>query len=111
MLDIILSIPVVYVYLVVVVTLLIIGLWTREADPPVGERRTTARTTGRGVGDASVAACCNLGPAPFSALPPRRGHRPFRELQATLSASYAARLEQTIRTIRVGPPPGPGHPI
>jgi hypothetical protein len=111
MLDIILSTPVVYVYLVVVMALLIIGLWTREAGPPLGERRALVWTTGRGIADASVAARCNLDPGPFSVLPPRRGRRPFRDLQATLSASYAARLEQAIRTIRVGPPPGPGHPI
>jgi hypothetical protein len=110
MLDIILSMPVVYVYLVVVVALLIIGLWTREADPPADEPRATARTTERGVVDASVAARCNLDPAPLAVLPPR-DRRLFRELQATLSASYAARLEQAIRTIRVGPPPGPGHPL
>jgi hypothetical protein len=108
MLDIILSKPAFYLYLAVVGALLIRALWPREADPPVGEPRATARTTGRGVGEAWVAARCNLDRAPLwsSALPPRRDRRPFRDLQATLSARYAARLEQAIRTIRVGPPAG-----
>jgi hypothetical protein len=106
--DIILSMPEFCLYLVFVVTLLITALWTRETGPPVGEPRATALTTGRGVGDAPVAARCNRDRAPLrsSALPPQRDRRPFRDLQATLSASYAAKLEQAIRTIRVGPPAG-----
>jgi hypothetical protein len=106
--DIILSMPEVYLYLVFVVVLLIRALWTREIDPPVGEPRATALTTGRGVGDAPVAARCNLDRAPLrsSDLPPQRDRRPFRDLQATLSASYAAKWEQAIRTIRIGAPAG-----
>jgi hypothetical protein len=94
MADIILSMPAVYLYLLTVVALLITGLRTREAGPPVG--------------DAAVAARCHLGRAPLrnAALPPRRDRRPFLKLQATLSARYAARLEQAIRTIRARPPAG-----
>ena len=106
MLDIILSKPAFYLYLVVVGALLIRALWPRETNPPIGEPRATAGPTGRGVGEASVAACCNLDRAPLwsSALPHRRDRRPFRDLQATLSARYVARLEQAIRTIRAHPP-------
>jgi hypothetical protein len=112
MLDNILSKPAFYLYLVVVGALLIRALWPREADPPVGEPRATARTNRRGVGEAWVAARCNLDRAPLwsSALPPQCRQRPFRDLQAALSARYAARLEQAIRTIRARPP-GRGQPI
>jgi hypothetical protein len=108
MMDILLSMPELYLYLVVVVALLITALWTRETGPPAGESRATALTTGRGVGDAPVAARCNPDRAPLrsSALQHPRDRRPFRDLQATLSASYAAKLEQAIRTLRVGPPAG-----
>jgi hypothetical protein len=108
MLDVILSKPAFYLYLVVVGTLLIRALWPRETDPPAGKPRTTALTTGRGVADAPVAARGDLDRAPLwsSAWPPRRDQRPFRDLQATLSARYAARLEQAIRTIRARPPAG-----
>jgi hypothetical protein len=103
--DTILSMPAFYFYLMFVVAWLITALWTSETNPPVGEPGATALTTERGVTKASVAAGCNLDRAPFriSALPPQRDCRPFRNLQATLSASYAARLEQAIRTIRIGP--------
>jgi hypothetical protein len=109
--DIILSMPAFYLYLVYVAALLITALWTRETDPPVGEPRAAALTTGRGVADAPAAARGNLDRAPLrsSAVQPQRDRRPYRDLQATLSASYAARLEQAIRTIRVGPPAG-GRP-
>ena len=108
MLDIILSKPAFYLYLMVVGTLLIRALWPREINPPIGEPRATARPTGRGVGGASVAARCNLDRAPLwsSAFPHRRDRRPFRGLQDTLSARYAAWLEQAIRTIRDHPPTG-----
>ena len=106
MLEIILSMPAVYLYLVIVVALLFTGLRTRETDPPVGGPHATTRMTGRGVGDASLAARCHLDRASLRgpALPPQPGRRPFRDLQATLSARYAARLEQAIRTIRARPP-------
>jgi hypothetical protein len=106
--DIILSMPEVYLYVVYVVVLLITALRTRETGPPVGNPRGTARATGSGAGDAPAAARCDLdrAPARSSALQPQHDRGPFRDLQATLSASYAARLEQAIRTIRVGPPAG-----
>ena len=108
MLDNILSKPAFYLYLVIVGALLIRALWPRETNPPIGEPRATARTNRRGVGEAWVTARCNLDRAPLwsSALPHRRDRRPFRDLQATLSARYAARLEQAIRTIRARPPAG-----
>jgi hypothetical protein len=108
MMDIILSMPAFYLYLVFVVALLIKALWTRETGSLVGEPRATALTTGRGVADTSVAARCNLDPVPLpsAAVPPQCDRRLFRDLQATLSASYAAKWEQTIRTIWVGPPAG-----
>src|SRR5262249_17868966 len=96
--DILLSMFTIYFYLALVVTLLIAAVWTREAC-------ATGPTTGRGVADALVAARCNLDPAPWrgSVLPPQPDRRPYRDLQATLSASYAARVEQEIRKVRVGP--------
>jgi hypothetical protein len=101
--DIIHSMPELYLYLVCVVVVFITALWRRQTGPPVGEPRATALTTGRGVGDAPVVARYNLDrdSARSSALPPQRDRWPFLDLQATLSASYAARLEQAIRTIRV----------
>jgi hypothetical protein len=106
MTDILLSMPAFYLYLVYVVALLIAALRSREPGSPVGEPRTTALTTGRSVGVAPVPACCNLdrAPLPGSVLRPPDNCRPFQDLQATLSANYAARLEQALRTIRVGPP-------
>jgi hypothetical protein len=106
--DIIHSMPELYLYLVFVVVVFITALWRRETDPPVGEPRATARTTGRGVGDVSVAARCILDWASLrsSAVPPQRDRRSFHDLQATLSASYAAKLERALRTIRVGPSAG-----
>jgi hypothetical protein len=108
MTDILLSMPEFYLYLVFVMVLLMTALWARETGPPVGEPRATAPTTGRAVGDAPAAARCNLDRAPLrsSALPPQRDRRPFRDLEAALSANYAARLEQAVRTIRGSPPAG-----
>jgi hypothetical protein len=104
--DIILSMPEFYLYLVTVVALLITALWTQKTGSSVGEPRATVRTAGRNIGDARVAARRNHDRAPLwsSALPLHRDCRPFRDLQATLSASYAAKLEQVIRTIRAGSP-------
>jgi hypothetical protein len=108
MLDILLSMPGFYFYLVLVVVLLITAFWTRESCPPAGEPGAPARTAGRGGGDTPVAARCHLDRAGVrsSALQPRRDRRPFWDLQTALSASYAGKLEQAIRTIRVGPPAG-----
>jgi hypothetical protein len=107
------SMPELYLYVMFVVALLITALWRRETDSPVGEPRATALPTGRGVCDALVVARCNLDLAPLrsSTLPPQRDRRPFRDIEATLSASYAAKLEQAIQTIRVDPPTGGGQPI
>jgi hypothetical protein len=94
--------------LVIVVVLFIASLWTRETDLGVGERHGTALPTGRGVADAPVAAGYNRDWAPWrsSAWQPQRDRRPFRNLQATLSASYAGRVERAIQTIRIGAPAG-----
>jgi hypothetical protein len=94
--------------LVIVVALLITALWTRETDPPVGGPRATALTTGRGVADAPEPVRCYLDRNPLrsSARQAQRDRRPFRDLEAALSANYTAKLEQAIRTIRVGPPSG-----
>ena len=81
----------------------ITALWRRQTGPLVSKPRATALTTGRGVGDAPLAARYNLDRTSLrsSAMPPQRDRQPFRDLQAALTASYAARLEQAIRTIRV----------
>ena len=108
--DIILSMPVVYLYLAFVAVLLLTAIWTRETGPPIGEPRATVLTTGQDVGDAPVAARCHLDRATFrrSALQPQHDRQRFRDLQATLSARYGAMLEQAIRTIRAGPPAAAG---
>ena len=97
-----------YLYLMFVVVLLITALWTRESDPPASKRRAADLTIARGVGDTRVAVLCNLDqlPSRSSAWRPQRGRHPFGDLEARVSASYAARLEQTIRTIRVAPRAG-----
>jgi hypothetical protein len=94
--------------LVIVVVLFIASLWIRETDLGVGEPHGKALPTGRGVGDAPAAAGCNRDRAPWrsSAWQPQRDRRPFRDLQATFSASYAAKVERAIRTIRTGTPAG-----
>jgi hypothetical protein len=95
MMEIILATPVFHFYLLFVVVLLATALWTRETGRPVGEPRGPARTTGL---DRILLRS--------SALQPQRDRRPFRDLQAALSASYAGKLQQAIRTIRIGPPAG-----
>jgi hypothetical protein len=104
----ILSMPALYLYLMFVVTLLVMALWERETGRPVGKARTTTLTIGRGVADARMATGCNRDRAPgwSSAWSSHGNRRPFRDLQASLSASYAATLEQAIRTLRIGPPVG-----
>jgi hypothetical protein len=106
MTDILLTTPEFYLYLGFVVALLIAALWTREAGAPVDEPGATGPTAGRG-GGGSVFARGKLGRGPFRSFgrQPQRG-RPFRDLQATLSAGYAAKLEQAIRMIRIDPPAG-----
>ncbi len=108
--DISLSIPAFYLSmnLVIVVVLFIASRWIRETDRGVGEPHSKALPTERGVADAPVAAGCNRDRAPWqsSAWQPQRDRRPFRDLQATLSANYAARVERAIQTIRIGAPAG-----
>jgi hypothetical protein len=106
--DIILSLPELYLYPVFLVILLVTALLARETDPPVGEPHGTTPPTGRGVGDAPVAAGCNRdrAPLPGSIGHPGGTHGPFRDLEATLSVTYAARLEQALRTIRGNRLPG-----
>jgi hypothetical protein len=100
--------PELYFFLVCVVALFITALWTRETSPPAGKPRNTARPIGWGVADAPVVECCNHDRAPLrsSALQPEHDRRPFQDLRATLSATYAAKLQQALRTIQVGPPAG-----
>jgi hypothetical protein len=89
--------------LVLIVALLIAALWTRD----VGEPGAAASMTARGFADAAVAAArCNLDGNPLRgyAWQAQRDRGPFKDLEAALSASYAATFEQAIRTIRVGPP-------
>jgi hypothetical protein len=106
--DIFLSMPVLCPYLVFLVALLFAALWARETSPPAGEFRGTVQTTGRGVGDAVMATGCDLDFSPLRGptLQPQHDHGPFRDLQAALSASYAARSEQALRSIRSGAPAG-----
>jgi hypothetical protein len=108
--DIRLLIPAFYLSmnLVIVVVLFIASLWERETDLGVGEPQGFALPTGRDAGDGPVAAGCNLDRAlwPSSALRPPRDRRPFHDLQAALSASYVARVERAIQTIRIGAPAG-----
>jgi hypothetical protein len=106
--DILLSMPEVYLYLALVVTFLIAALWTREPHSAVGTPGRRVLRTGWDVGDDPVAAWCNLDRAPLPGFTrqPRRDRRPFRDLQATLSASYAARVERAIQTIWISAPAG-----
>jgi hypothetical protein len=101
--EIILSIPELYYYLAYLIALLVMALWTRESDPPVGGPRTAAQKSLQGVRDSPVASRCNLERVPLrsSAVQRRHGPRPLRDLEAALSASYASKLEQALRTIRI----------
>ena len=104
--NIILSMPEFYLYVVFVVLALIAALWQRPTRLSVGEPRATAPTTGRASPTRwwrHVATATG----PPGGVPPWRPSatvRPFPDLEAALSASYAARLEQAVRTIRLGPP-------
>jgi hypothetical protein len=89
-------------YLVIIVALLVAALWTQDASA----HRADAAMTARGFADAAAAARFNLDGNPLrsSAWQAPRDRGAFQDLEAALSASYAARFEQAIRTIRVGPP-------
>jgi hypothetical protein len=102
--DILLSIPGVYLYLALVVTFLIAALWPRAPLSAVGTPGRRALPTGWDAGGDLVAAGCNLdrAPVPGPAWQPQRDRRHFRDLQAALSASYTARMERAIQTIRIG---------
>jgi len=106
--DIFLSIPGVYVYLALVVTFLIAALWPRESLSAVGTPGRRVLRTGWDAGDDAVAAWRNIdrAPLPGFAWQPQRDRRHFRDLQAALSASYTARVERAIQTIRIGGPAG-----
>src|SRR5262249_20137391 len=89
--------------------LFIASLWIRKTDLGVSEPHGPALPTGRGVADAPpVTAHCKGSRASWrsSAWQPQRDRRHFRDLQATLSASYAAGVERAIQTIRIGAPAG-----
>jgi hypothetical protein len=105
--DISLLIPAFYfsVNLVIVGVLFIASLWIRKTDLGVGEPSDPVLPTGEGVADPPpVAAHGNRNWASWrsSTWHPQRYRRPFHDLQATLSASYAARVERAIQTIRIG---------
>jgi hypothetical protein len=113
MMDIILSKPLVYCYLVFVGVLLITALWPRETGLAVGEPRAAAPTP---VPSSATHrwqhVAISSGP-PCGAPPcsPGATDRLFSDLQATLYASYAVRLELAIRTIRGDPPVGASQRI
>jgi hypothetical protein len=72
-LDIILSMPEFYLYLVFVAVLLITALWTRETGPPVGEPCSTdLMTTGRSVADAPAGSTLQSRPVTSGATPASR---------------------------------------
>ena len=102
--DILLSMPEVYLYRALVVTSLIAALWTHEPLSAVGTPGRRSLRTGWDAGDDLVAARCNLDRAPLPGpdWQPQGDRRPFRDLQAALSASYTARVERAIQTIRIG---------
>ena len=88
--------------LVLIVALVVAALLTRDT----GEPGAAAPMTARGFADAAAAARCKLDGSLLrsSAWQAQRDCGPFKDVEAALSASYAARFEQAIRTIRVGPP-------
>ena len=106
--DILLSMPEVYLYLALVVTFLIAALWTREPLSAVGTPGRRVLRTGWDASNDPVAAWCDLdrAPLPGFAWQPQRDRGPFPDLQATLSAGYAAKVERAIQNIRIGAPAG-----
>ena len=104
--DILLSSTVFYLYLAFVVVSLLAALWTRQPGPAVGKPRAAAPTTGRPSAALWWQHVATSTGFPGGAPPRNPGAtaRPYSDLQATLSATYAAELEQAIRTIRVGAP-------
>ena len=99
------------------VCLALIWLWllaavcTRPSGPPVGGPRAPAPTAGRAspTHRQQYAAAWTGPPGGVPPCGPGPTARVFRDLQATLSAGYAATVEQAIRTIRLGPPHQPGQ--
>jgi hypothetical protein len=87
---------------VIIVALVVAALFTRDA----GEPCATGSMTAQGFADAAAAARCRLDGNPLrsSAWQAQHDRGPFGDLEAALSASYAAQFEQAIRTIQVGPP-------
>jgi hypothetical protein len=79
--DILLSLPLMHFYLVLLVVLLIGALWPRDSGGLCRVAPLTVRQRFDG--------------------PSRPIKCPFTGLQASLSASYATRVERAIRTIRV----------
>ena len=88
--------------LVLLAALVVAALLTRET----GEPGAAASMTARGFADAAAATRCNLDGSLLrsSAWQAKRDRGPLKDLEAALSASYAAKFEQAIRTIPVGPP-------
>ena len=97
------------IYVVIVVPLFVAALWTRDG----GEHRADAAMTLRAFADAATAASSNLDGNPLrsSAWQAPRDRGAFQDLEAALCASYAARFDQGIRTIRAGPPGSRRRPI
>ena len=87
---------------VIIVATIVAALFTRDTGKPCA----AASMTAQGFADAAAAACCKLDANRLwnSAWQTRRDCGPFNDLETALSASYAARFEQAIRTIQVGPP-------
>jgi hypothetical protein len=89
--DLIFSLPELHCYLALVVALFATALWTRGTGPTGGELC---------IADAEQAARCNLDPASlWRSVVQCQDDQPFRDLEAALSARYAAKLEQAFRSI------------
>jgi hypothetical protein len=114
MTGIILSNPGFYVCLALIWLWLLAAVCTRPGGPAAGGPRAPAPTAGRAAPAPRRrhAAAWNRPPYGVPPCGPAPTARLFRDLQASLSAGYAAKLEQAIRTIRAGPPlqPSQGEP-
>jgi hypothetical protein len=108
MMDIILSTPEVYFYLVIVAVLFVAALWTRPTDPRAAQPRATIPAIGREPATPrwQHAATTTVPPGGVAARSPGADARPFSDFNAALSASDAGKLEKAVTTIRIGLPTG-----